>query len=37
MGSIKYQKSIRQNRDEYLLGIVFQFQQSDENQTLFNW
>lgn len=30
------QKSIRKKRDEYLLGIVGQFQESDENKTLFD-
>jgi len=30
------QKSIRKKRDEFLLGIVGQFQESDENKTLFD-
>lgn len=36
MSSFKYQNSIRKKRDEYLLGILGQFQQSDENQTVYN-
>jgi|688.fasta_scaffold918785_3 hypothetical protein len=36
MHKIKIQKSIRKKRDEFLHGIVDQFQQSDENKTLFN-
>ena len=30
------QKSIRKKRDEFLLSIVNQFMQSDENQTIFD-
>jgi hypothetical protein len=30
------QKSIRKKRDEFLLGLVGQFQVSDEDQTLFD-
>ena len=36
MNELKLQKSIRQKTDEYLLGIVCQFQQSDEIQSVFN-
>ncbi|WP_298766122.1 hypothetical protein [uncultured Polaribacter sp.] len=36
MSSIKYQNSIRKKRDEFLIGIVNQFIQSDENQTIFD-
>ncbi len=36
MNSIKYQNSIRKKRDEFLLGIVSQFMQSDEKQTVFD-
>lgn len=36
MSSIKYQISIRKKRDEFLLGIVSQFMQSDEKQTVFD-
>lgn len=36
MNERKLQKSIREKRDNFLLGIVSQFQQSDENQTLFD-
>lgn len=36
MNTHKLEESIKQKRDDYFLGIINQFQQSDEKQTLHN-